>query len=148
MLCCAAVLAVGVGAIIMAVLFAVLLVARSRRALTEPLTQAEAGTAAAGGGDGGWRRLKRSERTPPLIAPAGIFLFCLQVLGLEAQPSAPHSQGSSHGLSRIIRLAYFEHPSYVPLLRESYRMWRDLEAQSGEVSVWQTFIEWHGRMAG
>ena len=104
--------------------------------------------AAAGGGDGGWRRLKRSERTPPLIAPAGIFLFCLQVLGLEAQPSAPHSQGSSHGLSRIIRLAYFEHPSYVPLLRESYRMWRDLEAQSGEVSVWQTFIEWHGRMAG
>ena len=64
-----------------------------------------------------------------------------QVLGLEAQASAPHSQGSSHGLSRIIRLAYFEHPSYVPLLRESYRMWRELEAESGEVRVcgWQSY---------
>ena len=56
---CAAVLAVGVGAIILAVLFAVLLVARYRRALTDPLSQAEAGTAAVGAGaggaaDGGW----------------------------------------------------------------------------------------------
>lgn len=54
------------------------------------------------------------------------------MLGLEAQPAAPHDQGSSHGLSRIIRLAYFEHPSYVPLLRESYRLWRELEVESGE----------------
>jgi sarcosine oxidase len=51
---------------------------------------------------------------------------------LEAQPSAPHDFGSSHGLSRIIRMAYFEHPSYVPLVRESYRLWRQLEAESGE----------------
>lgn len=55
-----------------------------------------------------------------------------QVLGLEAQPSAPHSYGSSHGLSRIIRLSYFEHPSYVPLVREAYRLWRGLEQESGE----------------
>ena len=73
------------------------------------------------------------------------------MLGLEAQPSASHSQGSSHGLSRIIRLAYFEHPSYVPLLRESYRMWRELEAQSGEVGGWQKWytVAWvHGWVIG
>lgn len=65
--------------------------------------------------------------------PAHCWHHPVQVLGLEAQPAAPHAQGSSHGLSRIIRLAYFEHPSYVPLLRESYRLWRELEAESGEV---------------
>ncbi|KAI7842984.1 hypothetical protein COHA_003389 [Chlorella ohadii] len=55
-----------------------------------------------------------------------------QVLGLEAQPSAPHDKGSSHGLTRIIRKCYFEHPSYVPLLHESYRLWNELEAETGE----------------
>lgn len=39
-----------------------------------------------------------------------------RVLGLEKFTIA-HANGSSHGLSRIIRLAYHEHPSYVPLLR-------------------------------
>jgi sarcosine oxidase len=43
-----------------------------------------------------------------------------------------HDRGSSHGLSRIIRLAYFEHPSYVPLLRRAFALWRELEAASGE----------------
>ena len=42
-----------------------------------------------------------------------------------------HSNGSSHGETRIIRLGYFEHSSYVPLLRRSYQLWRDLEADSG-----------------
>ncbi len=42
-----------------------------------------------------------------------------RVLGLE-QFAALHEQGSSHGLTRIIRLAYHEHPSYVPLLRRAY----------------------------
>ncbi|MFN8574860.1 MAG: N-methyl-L-tryptophan oxidase [Gemmatimonadaceae bacterium] len=49
-----------------------------------------------------------------------------RVLGLE-QFSLAHDLGSSHGLTRIIRLAYFEHPSYVPLLRRSFELWRDLE---------------------
>jgi sarcosine oxidase len=44
----------------------------------------------------------------------------------------PHDQGSSHGQSRVIRQAYFEHPNYVPLLKESYRLWRELEAAAGE----------------
>ncbi len=55
----------------------------------------------------------------------------LRVIGLEQYEPA-HSRSSSYGESRIIRLAYFEHPSYVPLLREAYRRWRDLEAATGE----------------
>ena len=43
-----------------------------------------------------------------------------RVLGIE-QFSIGHELGSSHGLSRIIRMAYFEDPSYVPLLRRSYQ---------------------------
>ena len=40
--------------------------------------------------------------------------------------------GSSHGLTRIIRLAYHEDPSYVPLLRRAYALWRELELLAGE----------------
>jgi sarcosine oxidase len=54
----------------------------------------------------------------------------LDVVGLERY-DVPHAQGSSHGYSRIIRLAYHEHPSYVPLLRAAYEEWRDLEAERG-----------------
>jgi sarcosine oxidase len=53
------------------------------------------------------------------------------VLGLE-QFDLLHELGSSHGLTRIIRLAYHEHPSYVPLLRRAYELWHDLEADAGE----------------
>jgi sarcosine oxidase len=42
-----------------------------------------------------------------------------------------HDQGSSHGETRVIRLGYMEHPSYVPLLRRTYELWRELEATSG-----------------
>jgi sarcosine oxidase len=54
-----------------------------------------------------------------------------RVLGLE-QFGIVHDLGSSHGRSRIIRLAYAEHPDYVPLLRRSYALWRALEATAGE----------------
>jgi sarcosine oxidase len=53
-----------------------------------------------------------------------------RVLGLE-QFEPLHQQGSSHGLTRIIRLAYHEHPSYVPLLRRAYELWHGLEADAG-----------------
>ncbi|HEV2283680.1 MAG TPA: N-methyl-L-tryptophan oxidase [bacterium] len=53
------------------------------------------------------------------------------VLGLE-QFDIPHDRGSSHGTNRIIRLAYWEHPSYVPLLRRAYELWRELEHRAGE----------------
>jgi sarcosine oxidase len=54
-----------------------------------------------------------------------------RVLGLE-QFGIAHDRGSSHGASRIIRLAYAEHPDYVPLLRRAYVLWRELEARAGE----------------
>src|SRR4051812_50193856 len=53
-----------------------------------------------------------------------------RVLGLE-RFDIPHAMGSSHGINRIIRLAYMEHPSYVPLLRRAYEVWRELEAAAG-----------------
>ena len=39
------------------------------------------------------------------------------------------------GLSRIIRLAYHEDASYVPLLRRSFALWRELEAETGQASI-------------
>jgi sarcosine oxidase len=51
---------------------------------------------------------------------------------LLEQFSPGHDRGSSHGESRIIRLAYFEHPDYVPLLRAAYALWRETERASGE----------------
>jgi sarcosine oxidase len=53
------------------------------------------------------------------------------VLGLE-QFDIPHASGSSHGINRIIRLAYYEDPSYVPLLKRAYELWRELETACGE----------------
>ena len=47
------------------------------------------------------------------------------------QHSPPHALGSSHGESRIIRTAYFEGPWYVPLLQETFWLWRELESTSG-----------------
>src|SRR5205809_6631315 len=43
-----------------------------------------------------------------------------------------HPLGSSGGLSRIIRLSYYEHPDYVPLLRRAWTLWRELEGASRE----------------
>jgi sarcosine oxidase len=53
-----------------------------------------------------------------------------RVIGIE-RFTPGHDRGSSHGLTRIIRLGYYEHPSYVPLVRRAYELWRDLEARSG-----------------
>ena len=52
------------------------------------------------------------------------------VAGIEKFTCA-HDRGSSHGLSRIIRLAYWEHPDYVPLLKRAYQLWRELEETAG-----------------
>ena len=54
----------------------------------------------------------------------------LRVLGLE-QHDIPHGRGSSHGFTRVIRLAYYEHHAYVPLLFRAYELWRELEMLSG-----------------
>jgi sarcosine oxidase len=62
-----------------------------------------------------------------------------RVLGLE-RFDLLHEHGSSHGLTRIIRLAYFEHPAYVPLLRRAYELWRELEVEAGEQLLYPTGI--------
>ncbi len=54
-----------------------------------------------------------------------------RVLGLE-QYDIPHDMGSSHGYTRIIRMAYYEHPSYVMLLKRAYELWNEIEQRSGE----------------
>lgn len=53
-----------------------------------------------------------------------------RVLGIERFGIA-HDRGSSHGQTRIIRKAYFEHPDYVPLLERAYELWRELEHETG-----------------
>jgi sarcosine oxidase len=53
-----------------------------------------------------------------------------RVLGLD-RFHPPHTHGSSHGLTRIIREAYFEHPCYVPLIQRAYELWTDLQSRAG-----------------
>jgi sarcosine oxidase len=54
-----------------------------------------------------------------------------RVLGLE-RFTVPHELGSSAGATRIFRFAYFEHPSYVPLMRLSFARWQALERDIDE----------------
>jgi sarcosine oxidase len=60
-----------------------------------------------------------------------------RVLGIE-RFEIPNELGSSHGATRIIRQAYFEHPSYVPLVRRAYELWRELETEAGEQLLYVT----------
>ena len=53
-----------------------------------------------------------------------------RVLGID-RFAPPHDRGSSHGQTRIIRQAYFEHPDYVPLLLRGYELWHELEGVVG-----------------
>lgn len=55
----------------------------------------------------------------------------VRVLGLE-QFEPVHDRGSSHGETRVIRRAYFEHPDYVPLLNRAYDLWSELETEVGQ----------------
>ena len=54
----------------------------------------------------------------------------LKTLALDRFSKA-HDRGSSHGQTRIIRQGYFEHPNYVPMVLESYRLWEELESETG-----------------
>lgn len=61
----------------------------------------------------------------------------VKVLGVDAwQP--PHSRASHGGRTRIIREAYFEHPSYVPLVQRAFTLWEQLEQQSGRQILWRS----------
>ena len=55
-----------------------------------------------------------------------------RVLCVERQGRVPHARGSSHGETRVIRRAYFEDPSYVPLIGRAYAAWDELSARGNE----------------
>jgi sarcosine oxidase len=61
----------------------------------------------------------------------------LSVLGFD-RFARGHTLASFGGLSRIIRLSYYEHPGYVPMLRRAWDLWRELERDSGERLLTQT----------
>ena len=59
------------------------------------------------------------------LARAGV-----QVTGIDRH-HPPHAHGSTHGDTRITRLATAEGPQYVPLVRRSHELWREIEAETG-----------------
>ena len=61
----------------------------------------------------------------------------VRVLGIERY-DIPNEMGSSHGVTRMIRLSIQEGPSYVPLVRRAYELWRELEKVAGERLLFTT----------
>lgn len=61
----------------------------------------------------------------------------VDVVGLDRYVP-PHDGGSSHGESRISRLATGEGAEYVPLVRRAHELWREIEAESGHTLLTQT----------
>jgi sarcosine oxidase len=55
----------------------------------------------------------------------------VKVIGVDRH-HPPHDQGSSHGDTRITRLSVGEGAEYLPIVRNAHRIWRELEALSGE----------------
>ena len=54
-----------------------------------------------------------------------------RVVGIDRFPPA-HDRGSSHGQTRAIRKAYYEHPNYVPLVHRAYHLWAELERRRSQ----------------
>lgn len=69
------------------------------------------------------------------------------VLGIERFNLA-HDRGSSHGGSRLIRRAYFEHPDYVPLVSRAYDLWSELEQAAGTGLFHRTGLYLAGHQPG
>jgi len=67
----------------------------------------------------------------------------VKVLGVDTF-ATPHVHGSTHGRTRIIREAYYEHPCYVPIVQRAYELWAQLEREIGE----QLFVQTGGLMIG
>lgn len=66
-----------------------------------------------------------------------------KVLGID-RFIPPHEFGSSHGQTRIIREAYFEHPQYVPIIQKAFQNWEKLECDYGK----QLYLQTGGAMIG
>jgi sarcosine oxidase len=60
-----------------------------------------------------------------------------RVLGLD-RFHPPHTRGSTHGGTRVIRETSFEHPRYVPFVRRAYECWRLIEQASGKTLLQET----------
>ena len=71
----------------------------------------------------------------------------MSVIGID-QHIPPHNLGSTHGQTRITRLAIGEGEEYVPLVRRSHEIWRSLERKSGERLLTQCGGLIVGKMAG
>src|SRR5437588_11443640 len=54
----------------------------------------------------------------------------VSVIGID-QYEPPHAHGSTHGETRVTRLAIGEGSEHVPLVRRSHELWRQIEAQTG-----------------
>lgn len=54
-----------------------------------------------------------------------------KVLGID-QFAPPHKEGSTHGDTRITRLAIGEGLEYVPLVKRSHELWREIEQETGQ----------------
>jgi len=68
-------------------------------------------------------------------------------LGIDRFPPA-HDRGSSHGETRMIRMSYFEHADYVPLLRTAYSLWDELGEARGETLFQRTGLAYFGAPGG
>jgi sarcosine oxidase len=55
----------------------------------------------------------------------------VSVIGID-QYAPPHPWGSTHGDTRITRLAIGEGREYVPLVRRSHELWREIERETGK----------------
>lgn len=84
------------------------------------------------------------------VGSAALFHLARQgarVIGLDRFPPG-HSFGSSHGQTRIIRLAYHEHIDYVPLLLRAYELWHELEQEAQEQLFYQVGLLFGGPQQG
>jgi sarcosine oxidase len=61
----------------------------------------------------------------------------VNVVGIERQ-AIGHPFGSSHGSTRLFRVACMEHPGLTPIARKSLALWTELGERTGETYVRQT----------
>jgi sarcosine oxidase len=61
----------------------------------------------------------------------------LRVVGFD-RFSPPHTHGSTHGDTRITRLALGEGSDFVPLVLRSHQLWREIEREAGTKLLEQT----------
>ncbi len=61
----------------------------------------------------------------------------VDVAGIERQ-GIGHPFGSSHGITRLFRIACMEHPDLPPIALMSLKLWTELGAETGETLVRQT----------